>query len=218
VERCRPKNNKKVSVDSKEVFKAVLGIFKEGDDNLQNIYQDAPPESNEWRLCKKLTAGHQETYFANDPPTNKLVELGIVIDVDGYCQISSRLYKRQILKISFDQEYQTVVDSFPDNEQLLLHISCFQEILLNDRIRQLIFDRIEDLLRDESQTEEEITAKLPDYLDRLLKDEDLDLDMEEILAFIDYYNIKDGIEDRKAALSLLIKAFIGRFSESMAAE
>ena len=207
----------KVIIDDKEVHKAVLEIFEKGDDNFQNIYHESSKASNEWKLCKKIATGRRETYFANDPAINKLVELGIVINVEGYCHISARLYKRQILKIYFEQEYLTVIDAFPGNERLLFNISCLQKILLNEKVERLVLIRIEQLMQKEIQTEDKIATELARYLDTVLKDQNTDLDMEEIHTYIDYYSM-EPIEHRKQVLLVLTKAFICRFKEVTAAE
>lgn len=217
VEKYPLKGNKKVYIGDKEVLKAVLEFFEKGDDNLQNIYQEASQDSNEWKLCKMIAAGHRETYFANDPAINKLVGLGIIVDVEGYCKISTGLYKRQILKIYFNQEYQTAIEALSDNEQLLLNTSCLQEILLNKKINKLVLSRIEDLMQDDRKTEIEIHTKLSDYLDRVLKDQECNLDMEEIHTFTDHYNMK-RVKYRKEVILLLIKAFIGSFNENNTTE
>jgi len=217
VEKYQPDNNEKIVVGNREVLKAVLRFYEIGDDNLHNIYLEASQESNEWQLCTRLAGGNRVTYAANDPPTKNLVELGIIVDVEGYCHFSMGLYKKQILKICFGQEYQAITQSLPDNEQLLLNISCLQKILLNDKIEQRVFAEMNNLKQDKDRTDAETAAELSDYLDRVLKDQESALDMEEIHAYVDYYNI-EPMKDRKEALLVLAKAFIGRFNEIIASE
>ncbi len=209
VEKHSQDDKEAVSVDSKEVFEAVLKIFGTGDSNLQNIYQEMPLKSNAWQLCKRLVSGHKELYAANDQAIMKLVELGIVTDRKRYCHLSNRLYKRQILKRTFDQEYQTRLESFPDDKLLLLNISCLQEILLHAEIRRLIFVKMEQGMPKES---DKISADLLAYLDGILKGIDPDLkdkgpslDMEEVDAYINYYDLESV--DREQLLSLLINVF-----------
>lgn len=146
-------------------------------------------------------------FAANSPPIKKLVELGIVSDVEHYCHISTRLYQRQILKRYFHQEYQTVIEPFPDNEQLLLNISCLQEILLNGEIKRLIFMKV---INDIVPGSEEIPDDLLNYLDEIIKNKGPNLDMDEIRTYTDYYKM-ESVTDRDALLSLLLKVFNGWF-------
>lgn len=202
-------DDEKITLSSDNILKAVLEIFEKGDESLDNLYQDISLESHEWHLCKRLVAGHKEPYAADAPAIKKLVELGIVSDVDHYCNISSRLYQRQILKIYFRQEYQSVIEPFLDNEQLLLNISCLQEILLNGEIKHCISTKIKSDMAPDS---DEIPADLLSCLDKILKDKGPNLDMEEIRTYTDYYKI-ESTANREALLSLLLKVFNGYFRD-----
>jgi len=202
-----------VILSGKEVTKAVLEVFEEGDKSLQGLYGKAPAGSEEWQLCKRLVAGHREPFEADNPTIYKMVEVGAISDVNHCCQISTNLYERQILKRYFREEFTQIRESLTEKERLLLHVSCLQEILLNGKIRQLVLSKIGDRSQGKSidPNEEDIIAELSGSLEKWLSEMDISPDMEEIAAYVDYYDIEEvGVSAEIG--KLLSRVLIARFA------
>lgn len=197
----------------RDVTAGVLELFEKGDKNLQGLYSEAPAESEEWRLCRRLAAGQRELFEADNPAIHKMAELGVVSDVNHCCQISTKLYERQILKRCFREEFTQITESLAETERLLLHVSCLQEILLNNQIRQLVLSKMESLTLGEPDilNEDDSIVELSGCLKTWLSDKHMHPDMDEIRAYIRYYNIEvaPGLPE---IVKLLSKAFITRFT------
>ncbi len=199
-----------VTLDDKVVYKAVLKLFGKGDKKLQILYNEFPGDSTEWRLCKKLVAGHCEPFEADRPDIKTLVELGIICDRNHYCQISANIYKRQILKRYFHETFLAIEDYFTENEQLPLRISCLQEILLNTEIGEFVFSKLAFLDRDKyTNLDDAIRNNQEDILkdlNELIIEKNLRPEEKEIHAFIEYYDLKLTV-NQSEILRLLLRGF-----------
>jgi hypothetical protein len=206
-----------VVLQERDVIEGVMDLFQTRDKNLRNLYSEAPFASEEWQLYGRLAAGQREPFEADNPAVGKLARLGAISNVEHYCQISSRIYERQILRRHFRESFRQTADSLTERERLLLHVWCMQKILLNHEIEQLVLDKIGDLMGDENKAKGEIPAELSGYLDRELKKRKLNLDMKEVRVFTDYYKLK-RTRNRKEVILILLKAFLNRSKEITTAQ
>jgi hypothetical protein len=206
-----------LDLTERDIIEGVLDLFQTRDKNLRNLYSEAPDGSEEWQLYGRIVAGQREPFEADNPAIGNLARLGAISNVDHYCKISAKIYERQILKRHFWPVFGQIAESFGERERLLLHVSCVQKLLFNHEIERLVLAKIEDLMGDDNTKEDEIPAELWAYLDRELKKQRLDLDMEEILTFMDYYKLK-RVKNRKEVILILLTAFLKRYRKITAAE
>lgn len=210
IEQCHAHGGEIATVTEQEVHRAVLELCESGEENLLAVYKEIPADSEDWALCKRIIVGYAEPYAAIDPAVSRLARRGIIRNVDHCCSISSGIYRRQILRRYFREEFLKAIHFSSDIERRVANVPCLQEILVNAEVGEFVAEKI-DLLRrhkrNRRKAETTIASELAGFLDEILTNRKCDIDMGEVQVHAQRYHIHH-LEERQQALSLLAAAFI----------
>lgn len=171
----------------KDAIRAVLSLFEGPDENLKSLNQEIPPDSPEWALCRKLACGMRILYRGVQTETDRLAELGVLVDKDGYCHIPVNLYRRRIIGRAYNESYSDYDYLFEDDdERFLLGLSSIQALLLNVHVRHALREHVREFR--EPATDAARTEGVFRVLGALAHERKLTLALEEVKIFLEFYN------------------------------
>ncbi|HUW61611.1 MAG TPA: hypothetical protein VMZ06_11435 [Candidatus Bathyarchaeia archaeon] len=191
-------------LSAKDALYACIVLFEHGDEKMKRLNHDILSDSEEWSLCEKLVSGLQVAYRGVQTEVDRLAELGVVYDKEGFCDIPIGLYRRRLINRCYNERYPGLDFFFDDQERLLLSYSPTQAAVLNASVSRVIEENLASIEAASEPGERE--KKILAIVEALAKDGTLEIDLKEVNAFLEYYG-KDPLPNIDELLRLIAKWF-----------